>query len=113
MNRLELAQKIADEHGLSHAAAARILGTVTSTIMSTVKKGHTVGIVGFGTFRLVARAARKGYNPRAGEALKIPARKVPKFVPGTGFKDLVDARVAARRAEAGRKAARKAARRRA
>jgi DNA-binding protein HU-beta len=113
MNRLELARKIADEHGLSHAAAARILGTVTSTIMAAVKKGNPVGIVGFGTFRLVSRAARKGYNPKAGVAIKVPARKVPKFVPGTGFKDLVDARVAARRAEAAKKTARKAARRRA
>lgn len=98
MNRLELAAKIAAAHDLSTAEAARILGTITETIVTAVKKGDTVGIVGFGTFRQLARAARSGFNPSTGTKIKIPAGKVPKFVPGAGFKDAVDPKAAKRRA---------------
>ncbi|BAP89072.1 histone family protein DNA-binding protein [Burkholderiales bacterium GJ-E10] len=97
MNRLELADKIAAEHELSRAQAARIIKTITDSIVTTVKKGGTVGIVGFGTFRQVSRVARKGRNPATGDAVKIPARKLPKFVAGTAFKDAVDPKAAARR----------------
>ncbi|BAP89234.1 histone family protein DNA-binding protein [Burkholderiales bacterium GJ-E10] len=97
MNRLELAEKIAQEHDLSRAQAERILKTVTDTIVGVVKKGGTVGIVGFGTFKQTSRGARKGRNPATGEAVKIPARKVPKFLAGAGFKDAVDPKAAARR----------------
>lgn len=100
MNRLELVEKLAAEHELSRAQAGRVLKTVVDTIVTAVKKGDTVGIVGFGTFKQVARAARKGFNPQAGEAIKIPARKVPKFVPGAAFKAAVDPKAAARKAEA-------------
>ena len=51
MNRLELAEIIATKHELSKAEAARIIATITETIIATVKKGDTVGIVGFGTFK--------------------------------------------------------------
>lgn len=98
MNRLELAEKIATQHDLSKAEAARILATITDTIVATVKKGGTVGIVGFGTFRQVTRAARSGFNPSKGTKIKIPATKVPKFVPGAGFKAAVDPKAAKRKA---------------
>ena len=98
MNRLELAEKIATEHELSKAEAARIIATITETIIATVKKGDTVGIIGFGTFRQVSRAARLGFNPSNGTKIKIPASKVPKFVPGTGFKAAVDPKAAKRKA---------------
>lgn len=98
MNRLELAEKIATKHGLSKAEAARILATITETIVTTVKKGGTVGIVGFGTFKQISRAARSGFNPSKGTKIKIPAGKVPKFVPGTGFKAAVDPKAAKRKA---------------
>jgi DNA-binding protein HU-beta len=98
MNRLELAEKIATEHELSKAEAARIIATITATIIATVKKGNTVGIVGFGTFKQVSRAARLGFNPSKGTKIKIPASKVPKFVPGSGFKAAVDPKAAKRKA---------------
>jgi DNA-binding protein HU-beta len=89
MNRVELAQKVAAEHGLSQAAAERVLRTIIETIVTAVKKGGEVGIVGFGTFKQVKRAARKGRNPSTGEAVKVRARKIPKFVPGAPFRALV------------------------
>ncbi len=121
MNRIELVEKLAAEHDLSKAAAARILDTVFSSIVAAVKKGDTASFVGFGTFRQVKRAARTGFNPRTGEAVKIAAMKVPKFVPGAGFKAAVDpkraerkaagaAKAGARKSAAKKPAARKAAR---
>ncbi|HEY0885035.1 MAG TPA: HU family DNA-binding protein [Ramlibacter sp.] len=99
MNRIELVQAIADKHQLSKAEAGRVLDTVIDSIVATVKKGGTVSLVGFGTFKQVARAARTGFNPQAGTKIKIAAAKVPKFTPGSGFKAAVDAKFAKRKAE--------------
>jgi len=62
---------------------------VLSTIIETLKKEETVTLIGFGTFKVAKREARKGRNPRTGEEMKIPARKVPKFVPGKAMKEAV------------------------
>lgn len=97
MNRLELVEKISAEHDLSRMLAERILKTVTDSIVSVVKRGGTVSIVGFGTFKQATRGARNGHNPATGAAVKIPAKKVPKFVAGATFKDAVDPKAAARR----------------
>lgn len=99
MNRIELVEKIVSAHNLSKAEAARILETVTGAIVAAVKKGDPVQIVGFGTFKQVARAARSGFNPQAGTKIKIAAQKVPKFVPGSAFKAAVDPRAAKRKAD--------------
>lgn len=107
MNRIELVEKIAANHGLSKAGADRIIDDVFQSIVAAVKKGDGFGYVGFGSFKTVARAARKGRNPLTGEDVKIPATKVPKFVAGAAFKAAIDPKAAARKAEkvAGRQAA--------
>ncbi|MGJ7611919.1 MULTISPECIES: HU family DNA-binding protein [unclassified Variovorax] len=99
MNRIELVEKIAIAHNVSKAEAARILETITGSIVAAVKKGDPVQIVGFGTFKQVARAARSGFNPSAGTKIKIAAQKVPKFVPGAAFKAAVDPKAAKRKAD--------------
>jgi DNA-binding protein HU-beta len=99
MNRIELVEKIATAHDLSKAEAARIVESITSAIVTAVKKGDPVQILGFGTFKQVARAARVGVNPSNGEKLKIAAAKLPKFVPGAAFKAAVDPRAAKRKAD--------------
>jgi DNA-binding protein HU-beta len=99
MNRIELVEKIASTHTLSKAEAARILETVTGAIVAAVKKGDPVQLIGFGTFKQVARAARSGFNPQAGTKIKIAAQKVPKFVPGSAFKAAVDPKAAKRKAD--------------
>ena len=99
MNRIELVEKIATAHNVSKAEAARILETITGSIVAAVKKGDPVQIVGFGTFKQVARAARSGFNPSAGTKIKIAAQKVPKFVPGAAFKAAVDPKAAKRKAD--------------
>lgn len=100
MNRVELVEIIADKHGLTKVAAAEILGTITQTITTTVKKNGVVQILGFGTFKQQVRVARTGYNPVEGKKIKLPATKVPKFVPGTKFKAAVDPKAAKRKAGA-------------
>ncbi len=99
MNRIELVEKIATSHNLSKAEAARILETVTSAIVTAVRKGDPVQLIGFGTFKQVARAARAGFNPQAGTKIKIAAQKVPKFVPGAAFRAAVDPKAAKRKAD--------------
>lgn len=99
MNRIELVEKIASTHNVSKAEAGRILETVTSSVVTAVKKGDSVTLVGFGTFKQVARAARTGFNPSQGVKIKIAAQKVPKFVPGAAFKAAVDPKAAKRKAD--------------
>lgn len=100
MNRVELIELIAEQHVLSKAEAGRILATITDSIVKSVKKNEPVQLVGFGTFRQVARAARKGFNPSTMKGIKIAATKVPKFVPGAAFKAAVDPKAAKRKASA-------------
>lgn len=108
MNRIELVETLAAKHGFSKAEAGRVLATVLETIVGAVKKGDAVSLVGFGTFKQVARAARSGFNPQAGTKIKIAAAKVPKFTPGSGFKAAVDAKFAKRKAEKAAAAPKKA-----
>ena len=82
MNKSELVEHIASQADLSKAAAARALDAVISGVKTTLKKGGSVTLVGFGSFSVTKRAARTGRNPRTGAPLKIKAAKVPRFRPG-------------------------------
>jgi DNA-binding protein HU-beta len=62
---------------------------VIATITKSLKKKNAVTLVGFGTFKVDKRKARKGRNPQTGEVIKIKAKKVPKFVAGKALKDAV------------------------
>lgn len=99
MNKAELIEHIATAHSLTKAEAGRIVETVTLAIVNTVKKGGSVVIPGFGSFKQVARAARTGVNPSTGAKLKIAASKLPKFTPGSAFKASVDPKAARKKAE--------------
>ena len=88
MNKADLIEAIATDVNLSKADAGRALDSITKRITQTLKKGENVTLVGFGTFSVTKRKARTGRNPQTGEAIKIKARKVPKFKAG---KDLTTA----------------------
>jgi DNA-binding protein HU-beta len=90
MNRAELVERIVLENDISKAVTGRVLDTLIGTIQSTVRRGNTVTLVGFGTFKPVKRAARVGKNPRTGVAVAIPAGIVPKFTPGSKFRAAVN-----------------------
>jgi DNA-binding protein HU-beta len=80
---------MADDAGITKKNAEAALNSFIDSIKKTVKKGQKVSLVGFGTFSLSKRKARKGRNPRTGEAIKIAAAKIPRFSAGKGFKDAV------------------------
>ena len=82
MNKTDLINAIAAESGLTKADAAKALNATTNAIANAVKAGDKVALVGFGTFATAERPARTGKNPRTGEVLEIPAKKVVKFKPG-------------------------------
>ena len=90
MNKTELVDQIADSAEISKAAAGRALDAFIASVKTTLKKGGTVTLVGFGTFAVGKRAARSGRNPRTGDVIKIKAAKVPKFRPGKALKDAVN-----------------------
>jgi DNA-binding protein HU-beta len=98
MNRIELIELLAERHGLSKAEAGRVLATLLDAVVTTVKKGGSVTLPGFGSFKQTARAARTGRNPATGDKIKIAAVKLPKFTAGAGFKAAVDPKAAARKA---------------
>ena len=98
MNKAELIQHLAAKNSLSKAESGRIVETLLDAIVTTVKKGGSVVIPGFGSFKQHARAARNGVNPSTGAKIKIAAAKLPKFTPGAGFKAAVDPKATARKA---------------
>jgi DNA-binding protein HU-beta len=89
MNKLELVNVVAAKTGQTKRACEEMLDVVLQTIKDTVSDGDKVTLVGFGTFAMMQRSARRGRNPRTGNAINIPARKVPRFVPGKEFKEVV------------------------
>lgn len=89
MTKAELIDKMAADAAVSKAAAGKALDSLIDGIKKSLKKGNKVTIVGFGTFSVAKRSARKGRNPRTGEVIKIKASKAPKFTSGKAFKDAV------------------------
>ncbi len=89
MNKAELVDKIAADCGVTKKLAEEFIDSFVKEVKRALKKGDEVRLVGFGTFKVVKRKARKGVNPRTGATIKIPAKKVPKFVPGKELKKSV------------------------
>jgi len=90
VNKSELIEHIARQADISKAAAGRALEALIGGVSSTLKKGGSVSLVGFGTFAVSTRAARTARNPRTGEPIKISKARVPKFRAGKGLKDAVN-----------------------
>ena len=89
MNKGELIAKVAQECDLSKAAAQKVLESVMGAITGAMAADDKVTLVGFGTFSVTKRAARTGRNPQTGKKIKIAARKVVKFKPGSKLADAV------------------------
>ena len=90
MNKSELIDAIAKSSDISKASAGNALDGALSAIKAALKKGQSVTLVGFGTFKVGKRAARTGRNPQTGKAIAIKASKAPVFKAGKGLKDLVN-----------------------
>lgn len=89
MNKAELVAQIAKVAELTKVEAGNALDGFVSAVTGALKKGDSVTIVDFGTFKVSARAARKGRNPQTGKEIAIKAKKVPTFKAGKGLKDVV------------------------
>ena len=90
MNKAELVAAIADKTELSKKDAEAALKAFTDVVAEELKKGEKIQLVGFGTFEVAERAARKGINPKTKEEIDIEASKAPKFKPGKALKDEVN-----------------------
>ena len=86
MNRKELVDAVANKAELSKKDAESFLNGFIEAVTEELKSGGSVNLVGFGSFKVAARAAREARNPRTGETLKVPARKVPAFKAGKDLK---------------------------
>lgn len=90
MNKAELIEAMASGANISKADAKRALDSFTGSTTKALKKGDRVALVGFGSFSVSKRAARKGRNPQTGKEIKIAAKKVVKFKAGNDLNNAVN-----------------------
>jgi DNA-binding protein HU-beta len=88
MNKGDLINEVAKVVSTKKEAQEAV-DCVFSSITKALKKGDTVSLVGFGSFKVAKRKARKGRNPQTGEEIKIKASKTAKFTPGKSLKEAV------------------------
>lgn len=89
MRKQDLVRAVATEANMTEAQASAAINAVFGAIQSALAEGDEVTISGFGSFRVVERAAREGRNPQTGATMQIAARKSPTFRPGTQLKRAV------------------------
>ncbi len=90
MNKAELIAAVAAKTGATKKSAEEAVNAFVEVVTETLQKGDKVQLVGFGSFEVIKRAARKGRNPQTKEEIKIPASKAPKFKAGKALKDLIN-----------------------
>ena len=90
MNKAELIAAIAAKTGETKKGAEALVNAFVDVVTASLVKGDKVQLVGFGSFEVRKRAARKGRNPQTKEEIKIPASKAPVFKAGKALKDLVN-----------------------
>ena len=89
MNKAELIQKIAKDASLHQAQALEAIKSVVASIRETVRSGGKISLSGLGTFKVKARKARQGRNPKTGETIDIPAGRKISFKPSISLKRFV------------------------
>ncbi|MGE5558289.1 MAG: HU family DNA-binding protein [Bacillota bacterium] len=89
MTKAELIDKVATKTGLTKKDSGKVIDAMVGAISTSLVKGNKVQLVGFGSFEVRKREARKGRNPQTGAEIRIPARKVPVFKAGKALKDSV------------------------
>jgi DNA-binding protein HU-beta len=90
MNKADLIDAMAEDAGISKAAAKKALDSAIDNISGTLAKGGRISLVGFGSFSVSKRGAREGRNPQTGAKIKIAAKNVVKFKAGAGLNDRVN-----------------------
>lgn len=90
MNKTELVAAMAEQADMTKKDAEKALTAFTEVVAKELKNGGKIQLVGFGTFEVAERAARKGISPKTKEEIDIEASKAPKFKPGKALKDEVN-----------------------
>ncbi len=95
MTRSDLVEELAARFGqLTHRDAEHAVKTILDAVGDALVRGHRIEIRGFGSFSVTHRPPRLGRNPRSGEAVAIPEKRVPHFKPGKALREAVDQRTA-------------------
>lgn len=89
MTKADLVARMATASGLTKVAAEKALQGCLAGIRTSLRRGEPVTLVGFGTFTITRRKARKGRNPRTGQLITIAAAKVPRFRPSRALKNVL------------------------
>jgi len=89
MNKADLVGELSNQTGLTRRTSREAVDAIISAITDSLAREERVTLVGFGTFRVMERKARRGRNPQTGKELEIPAKKVPKFRPGKSLREAV------------------------
>ena len=90
MNKTDLIKAVASKTALTQEAVSKTLDGILSEVTGSLQSGDSVTLPGFGTFKVSARAARQGRNPRTGETIQIKASKMPSFSAGKTLKEILN-----------------------
>jgi len=90
VNKTELVASVADKAGITKKDAEKAINALFTSVEEALAQQDKVQVIGFGTFEVKARQARKGRNPQTGKEITIPASKTPVFKAGKGLKDSVN-----------------------
>ncbi|MCK4427879.1 MAG: integration host factor subunit beta [candidate division Zixibacteria bacterium] len=89
MTKADLVEEVSGKTGLTRTDVAVVVDAFLETVKKSLEDGNNIEIRGFGTFKIKLRKARKARNPRTGEEVPVPDRKVPVFKPSNEFKALI------------------------
>lgn len=89
MNKTEFINAVAEKSGLSKVDAKKAVEAFVETVSSELKEGGKVALLGFGSFSVAEKSARKGVNPKTKQPIEIPARKSVKFKAGAEFTEII------------------------
>jgi integration host factor subunit beta len=90
MTKAELVEEVSRVSDLTKKHSEIIVDTVFKSIINALHRGDKIELRGFGSFRIRQRESRKGRNPKTGERVDVPAKKVPYFKPGKELKELIN-----------------------
>jgi integration host factor subunit beta len=90
MTKAELIEKVLTAASLNRKEAEAAVETIFGSIIQSLRDGEKIELRGFGSFRLRSRGARVGRNPKTGEKVQVPAKRIPYFKPGKELKELIN-----------------------
>jgi integration host factor subunit beta len=100
MTKAELVDEVANAVELTKKQAETIVNIIFDSIVDSLRSGQKIELRGFGSFRLRSRKSRTGRNPKTGEKVDVPSKKIPYFKPGKELKELINKAFAAAAAAA-------------